>query len=245
MLLGVLKAGAAYLPLDADYPAERLAFMMTDAGATAVVAEDDLAASLPPRRGRDRRGRGRAARRRRRGASPPGPRPTRACRSARRDLAYVIYTSGSTGTPKSVAIEHGSHRLAAVRRLRAARAGRRRRAGVGPTFDAVTFEIWGALVHGALLAGVPKDTMLSPELLSATLRRERISVMYLTTALFNQLAGTDPTVFSSVDTLLFGGDAVNRQRVERVLAAAPPRRLLHMYGPTETTRTAPGRASAT
>ncbi len=234
VLLGVLKAGAAYLPLDADYPAERLAFMMTDAGATAVVAEDDMVASLPLAEAGiagdavvrlDADAGAIAARPATDPCVPVGP----------MDLAYVIYTSGSTGTPKSVAIEHGS-----IVWLLYADYVR-----LGPddvvaqasdaTFDAVTFEIWGSLVHGALLAGVPKDTMLSPELLSATLRRERISVMYLTTALFNQLAGTDPTVFSSVDTLLFGGDAVNRQRVERVLAAAPPRRLLHMYGPTETT----------
>ncbi len=234
VLLGVLKAGAAYLPLDADYPAERLEFMLTDAGATAVVTEDDFAPRLPTREAGipgtavvrlDADAGAIAARP---GTDPGVP-------SGGRDLAYVIYTSGSTGTPKSVAIEH-----AAVVWLVHADYVRLGPDDVvaqasDPTFDAVTFEIWGALVSGAELTGIPKDTVLSPELLSATLRRERVSVMYLTTALFNQLAGTDPSVFSSLDTLLFGGDAVNRQRVERVLAADPPRRLLHMYGPTETT----------
>jgi acyl-coenzyme A synthetase/AMP-(fatty) acid ligase/SAM-dependent methyltransferase/acyl carrier protein len=102
-------------------------------------------------------------------------------------------------------------------------------------FDAATFEIWGALLHGARLVVVPKQTALSAPALAALIRREGITTAFLTTALFNQLIDEQPALFGDLDTLLVGGEAADPGAFAAALAQAPPRRLLHAYGPTECT----------
>jgi len=151
-------------------------------------------------------------------------------------LAYVIYTSGSTGTPKGVAVsQHAVVQLVIntdyVR--------------IGPadgmaqvsnsSFDAATFEIWGALLNGARLVIVPKDVLLSGVALARQIQDHHINTMFLTAALFNHYAVSAPDSFSSLDHLLVGGEAVDPMAVQRVIATAPPKRLLNAYGPTETT----------
>jgi acyl-coenzyme A synthetase/AMP-(fatty) acid ligase/acyl carrier protein len=102
-------------------------------------------------------------------------------------------------------------------------------------FDALTFEAWGALINGATLVGIPQDVLLSPPALRQALREERITTIFLTTALVNQLAHEEPDIFAPVREVLFGGQAVDADSVRRLLKAGGPERLLHMYGPTETT----------
>jgi acyl-coenzyme A synthetase/AMP-(fatty) acid ligase/acyl carrier protein len=103
------------------------------------------------------------------------------------------------------------------------------------SFDAATFEIWGALLHGVRLVGFSKDVVLSPKDFANQLRQQEISVLFLTTALFNQIAKQVPSAFNSVRNLLFGGEAVDPRWVKEVLKNEPPQRLLHVYGPTEST----------
>src|SRR5690606_7017865 len=103
------------------------------------------------------------------------------------------------------------------------------------SFDAATFEIWGALLNGARLAIVPTDTLLSPPQLERQIARDRITTLFVTTALFNEHAAQSPDAFHGLRDLLFGGEAVSPEAVARVLRSRPPRRLLHVYGPTETT----------
>src|SRR5262249_26289603 len=103
------------------------------------------------------------------------------------------------------------------------------------SFDAATFEIWGALLHGARLVGIPREVALSPHDFAAQLREQGISALFVTTALFNQLAREVPWAFQTLEHLLFGGEAVDPQWVQEALTQAPPRRLLHVYGPTEST----------
>ncbi|TYR65651.1 amino acid adenylation domain-containing protein, partial [Streptomyces parvus] len=232
-LLAVLKTGAAYVPLDPDNPTDRLAFILADTGTRVVVTQSGLADRLPSGDGISFLlvdGAEDAARIQER----PGSAPDAGVRDD--DLAYVIYTSGSTGTPKGVAVEHRS----IVRLLWDADYVR-----IGPgdvvaqaadtAFDAAIFEIWAPLTGGGELVGIDRDTMLSPEALVAEIRARQITVLFLTTALFNQVAAFDPAAFATLDCVLFGGEAVNRRRVAEVLAADPPARLLHVYGPTETT----------
>ena len=102
-------------------------------------------------------------------------------------------------------------------------------------FDAATFEIWGALVHGARLIGLSQEVVLSPQSLAAQLRAHGTSVLFLTTALFNQLAREGPWALTAVRQLLFGGEAVAPRWVREVLDGGGPERLLHVYGPTEST----------
>src|SRR5262249_15229081 len=103
------------------------------------------------------------------------------------------------------------------------------------TFDAATFEIWGALLHGAALVGLSRDVLLSPSMLAAELRRQEITVLFLTTDLFNHVVAEVPGAFAPLRALLFGGSAVDPRRVREVLDHGPPRALLHVYGPTEST----------
>ncbi|HEX8318270.1 amino acid adenylation domain-containing protein, partial [Longimicrobium sp.] len=94
---------------------------------------------------------------------------------------------------------------------------------------------WGAFLNGATLVGIPRDVLLSPPALYRMLRDERITTLYQTTALLNQLSRELPDVFAPLREVLFGGQAVDADSVRRLLKAGGPERLLHMYGPTETT----------
>ncbi len=147
-----------------------------------------------------------------------------------------MYTSGSTGTPKGVVVPH----RAVVRLVRSTNyihlgPGDRVAQASNAAFDAATFEIWGALLNGAGLVGVTTDVLLSPGQFASQVKRDRLTTLFLTTALFNAMAREIPTVFRGMRTVLFGGEKVDPHWVREVLANGPPERLLHVYGPTETT----------
>ncbi|MFP2903036.1 amino acid adenylation domain-containing protein, partial [Corallococcus sp. 4LFB] len=228
-LVAVLKAGGAYVPLDPDYPADRLALMISDAKvhriitgtATSIQFSSDSVGCI----------RIDALE----ATAHPGS-PYDATRFHPLEPAYVIYTSGSTGRPKGVCVPHQ-----AVMRLvmdpdyipfgpedRVAQAAT-------VSFDASTFEIWGALLNGATLVLFSKEEIIDPVTLARGLRDERITALFLTTALFNHVTRMEPTAFNGLSTLLFGGEAVDPACVNRLLAHGGPRRLLHVYGPTENT----------
>lgn len=230
-VLGILKAGGVYVPLDPSYPKERLAFMLEDTRAPVLLTQQRLVTRLPSpaaatvlRLDTDE-------------AFSAGSTPVSlSALVTGESLAYVIYTSGSTGHPKGVAIPHR-----AVSRL----VLNTDYISLGPTdvvaqaasfsFDAATFEIWGALLHGATLVILPEAVIVSPEQLAGRLKARGITTLFLTTALFNLVARQVPTAFSPLTTVLFGGEAVDPHWVRVILLQGPPRRLLHVYGPTETT----------
>ncbi|QSQ17129.1 amino acid adenylation domain-containing protein [Myxococcus landrumensis] len=230
-MLACLKAGSAYLPLDTSYPPERLAFMLQDARAPLLVTTEALRGNVPVPDGvhvieldSDARD------------ISQHPTHAPATDSSPAHLAYAIYTSGSTGQPKGIVVPH----LGVVRLVRDSDyiqlSPRDRVAQVSnASFDAATFEIWGALLNGSALIGIPREVSLSPPLFAEHLRRERISVLFITTALFNQLANQAPAAFSTLSTVLFGGENVDPGAVRSVLLGGPPSRLLHVYGPTENT----------
>ncbi|MGI9046869.1 MAG: amino acid adenylation domain-containing protein [Burkholderiales bacterium] len=243
-ILAILKAGAAYLPLDPGYPRERLAFMLEDAGATILITHSALRSRLPqhaatlvmadqteayaecpagnPNAGCDRR---------------PDPEMSSAPRRlTSANLAYVIYTSGSAGKPKGVMVEQRSVVRLVKNTDYAQLTADDAVAHISNTaFDAATFELWGALLNGGRLVIIDQDTLLSPEHFAAALAKYRISALFITVALFNMIAREAPTAFAHVRHLLVGGDALDPQAVASVLRAAPPERLLNAYGPTETT----------
>lgn len=236
-MLGVLKAGAAYVPMDPAYPRERLEWMLADSEAPVVLTQTQLRETLPagPARvvclepvlatlaenpaqnaGRD----------------PGSPRNT----IHPDDLACVIYTSGSTGRPKGVAVTHRAIiRLVCNTDYVQLTPDDQVAQASNACFDAATFEIWGALLNGATLIGFERETILSPKDLAAQLSRDRITTLFLTTALFNQVAAEAPGALRPLKHLLFGGELVDPRSVKRVLEEQPPERLLHVYGPTETT----------
>jgi amino acid adenylation domain-containing protein len=103
------------------------------------------------------------------------------------------------------------------------------------SFDAATFEIWGALLHGAQLVGINRDVTLSPHDFALQLQQQGITVLFLTTALFQQIARDVLHAFASLRYLLFGGEAVAPRWVRKVLKKGAPQKLIHVYGPTEGT----------
>ncbi|MBW3656973.1 MAG: amino acid adenylation domain-containing protein, partial [Gemmatimonadetes bacterium] len=229
-LLAVLKAGGCYVPLDPGYPAERLRLMLADGGVRVLLTRGDPAGMVE--------GAGVEVVHLDRAADVLASEPMEAPRAGAtaENLAYIVYTSGSTGKPKGVMVGHRQ----VVQLVRETdyvqlRPGDRVAQASNAGFDALTFEAWGALLNGATLVGIPQDVLLSPPALGRTLREERITTVFLTTALVNQLANEVPDVFAPVREVLFGGQAVDADSVRRLLKAGGPRRLLHMYGPTETT----------
>lgn len=229
-MLAVLKAGGCYVPLDPTYPADRLAYMLNDADVTLLLTRQAQVAQLPDHSARviclDADWAQIAQ------ASATNPDSV----TWPQNLAYVMYTSGSTGKPKGIGIPH----QAIVRLVR-----NTNYVQIGPddriahvsnvSFDAATFEIWGALLNGAQVIGIPRDVTLVPQDFAAYLRDYQISAMFLTTALFNQLVREVPDVFATLRHMLFGGEACNPAMVRQLLAGQAPERLLHVYGPTEST----------
>jgi amino acid adenylation domain-containing protein len=228
--LAVLKAGGAYVPLDPVHPAQRLGWILEDTRAPVLLTREREAVAFSGTRVTVVRLDAEAE------AIAAGSAAPLDAGAGAEDLAYVIYTSGSTGTPKGVAVPH----RAVVRLVRdtnyvQVRPDDRVAQAANASFDAATFEIWGPLLNGARMVGIGKDVALAPRELAAALREGEVTILFLTTALFNQVAHEVPDAFSGLRTLLFGGEAVDPSTVRAVLAAGPPEHLLHVYGPTEST----------
>ena len=228
-LLGILKAGGGYVPLDLTYPADRLAFMMSDTQARVLVASkewpearalSDSIIFLDPNEPAL--------------VAQSEENPTSGAVAT--NLAYVIYTSGSTGTPKGVAVTHrGISRLVLNTDYVIFDSSDVVAQISNCSFDAATFEIWGALLHGARLVVIEKEVVLSARDFADRLVAERITALFLTPALFNQIVRECPRAFEPVKHVVLGGDAMDPRWCDVVLRNGAPRRLLNGYGPTETT----------
>ncbi|HEX8693688.1 MAG TPA: amino acid adenylation domain-containing protein, partial [Longimicrobium sp.] len=223
--LAVLKAGAAYVPIDPSFPAGRIAFMVADSGSRVVLSlRGEAVPDLPPARRID---------------------VDAVTEGADDDLpvlldggapAYVMYTSGSTGEPKGVVVPH---RAVARLVLNEGYAGfgpdDRVAFASNPTFDASTLEVWAALLNGGRVVVVAHDVVLDPGRFGETLERHGVSVLWLTVGLFNQYAAELAEPLGRLRCLIVGGDRLDPAVIGRVLRSRPPGRLLNGYGPTETT----------
>ncbi|WP_123747350.1 non-ribosomal peptide synthetase [Saccharothrix texasensis] len=222
-LLGILKAGAAFVPLDPGYPPTRLADMIADSGARLVLAPADLRDRLPADVEVVDPG-SHAAR--------PAHAPPVVVRP--RNAAYVMFTSGSTGRPKGVLVEHRS----------VARLAEGDPFPIGPhdvvaqcstlSFDASTFEIWAALLSGARLA-VSSGTLLSGDDVRGFVAAHGVTVLWLTAGLFHEIAAADPGAFTGLRQLGSGGDVISPEHCAAVLRHVPDLRIVDGYGPTEGT----------
>jgi amino acid adenylation domain-containing protein len=228
-ILGILKAGAAYVPLDIQYPCERLEWMLVDAGIAAVLVQERLLVRLP--------GGPWSALRLDEMAQETGEEVgALANRWAGPDsAAYVMYTSGSTGRPKGVLVTHRN----VVRLVKGTGFARFDEKQVflqlAPVaFDAATLEIWGPLLNGGTLVMFHPAEPLFGEL-GRTIRREGVTTLWLTAGLFHQVVDEMLEDLAGIEQLLMGGDVLSPAHVRRALAKLSGCLLINGYGPTENT----------
>ncbi len=223
--LAILKAGAAYVPLDPHLPVARQAWIIGDSGASLILCDRDLDREIAGEIACLRIDRLRQ-----------NPTHDPAVPRAGDAPAYIMYTSGSTGTPKGVMVTHqGILRLAINNRFASFERGDRFAFAANPAFDASTLEMWGALLNGASLAIIAPEVLTEAEALAAALVRQGINVLFLTTSLFNQYVHSIAATLAQLKYLLSGGEAADPHAFARMLKEAGPVRLINGYGPTECT----------
>jgi len=224
-MLAVLKAGAAYLPLDPANPAARDAVALRESGTALVVTDrprplpDGVRAVLMSEVD-----------------GPGAPAPTAPLPAAHPlGVAYLNYTSGSTGRPKGVAVPHrGVVRLVTRPTFARFGPGRTFLHLSATAFDLTTLEVWGALLTGGRVLAAPEGPP-DPVALAGLVRAHRVDVLWLTAGLFHQLVAHAPEVLAPVEHLLAGGDVLAPDAVRAALAARGGKPVVNGYGPTENT----------
>jgi amino acid adenylation domain-containing protein len=228
--IAILKIGSVYVPIDPELPAERLAFMIRDCKARRILADRPMPAGLSI-----------------------DPAQWLECTTYSDEVelqpggnlllpigasvaAYVMYTSGSTGAPKGVIVPHRAvNRLVINNGYAHITAADCIAHHSNPSFDASTFEIWGALLNSARVLIVPQAAVLEAAHFADLLRQENVTVLWMSVGLFNQYIDVLGDVFGSLRYLIVGGDRLEPGAIRRVLRDNPPRHLLNGYGPTECT----------
>jgi amino acid adenylation domain-containing protein/non-ribosomal peptide synthase protein (TIGR01720 family) len=209
-MLAIVKAGGAYIPIDMDYPGERVNFIKEDSNCRLVITQAEMSAgsnvsNLP-------------------------------CSNTSKDLAYVIYTSGSTGMPKGVMVEHASIvRLVKNTNYVSLTEHDCILSLSNFVFDGSTFDIYGALLNGAKLVIPNKDQLLDPEAINKLIQTNKVTVFFITTALFNTFIDSGAIDFAGVRQIFFGGELVSVSHVRKFMERYPSIELVHVYGPTENT----------
>jgi amino acid adenylation domain-containing protein len=229
-ILGILKAGGVYVPLDPAYPQERLAWMLEDTKSPVLLTQSHLVDSLPNHQAQvlflDADW----------GAEVQRDAVPTACQMNASNLAYVNYTSGSTGRPKGVAIPHrGVMRLVLGSSYTQFDASRIFLQLAPISFDAATLEIWGALLHGGTCVLFPGNGIPDPRSLGTIIQQYRVTTLWLTAALFNTIITEAPEALVGVEELLTGGEALSIGHIRQALEWLPTTQLINGYGPTEST----------
>ncbi|NSL85714.1 amino acid adenylation domain-containing protein [Chitinophaga sp. Mgbs1] len=215
-ILGVLKCGGVYMPADPVFPQERVNYMMEDSGCSLLIGQElmnifdgDIAAY-----------------------DSHNPVHT----ATAQDLAYIMYTSGSTGKPKGVMVEHRS----VVRLVKSQQYVSLQESDVllstgAVAFDATTYEYWGMLLNGGRLVLCPQETLSDTQQLGQLIRTEGVTMMWFTAGWFHQLIEYNIDIFSSLKTVLAGGDRLSSAHVGKLLQSYPALEIINGYGPTENT----------
>jgi len=225
-ILAILKAGGAYVPLDPKYPNNRIKHMIED-------SEMKLILTCQPKMAEaysnikcinlaDKR-------------NYLEQKENLPKVNTSGDLAYLIYTSGTSGKPKGVMIEHRSvNRLVKnsnyidFEEISILQTG-------SLTFDASTFEIWGALLNGGKLCLLEEEVLTNVHLLKKSIFQHNVNTMFLTTILYNQLISMNEELFDNLTYLIIGGEKLSETHVKKLKARNKAIHLINAYGPTETT----------
>lgn len=224
-ILAILKVDALYVPIDIDYPDNRINFMLSDSNAKIVLTkraflldldfENTLAIDLCNTIYLDNK--------------------TFPSKHAG-DLAYVMYTSGSTGNPKGVVVKQKSIiRLVKNPNYINFHKNERILQTGSIVFDACTFEIWASLLNGFELYIIKKSELLDPNSLKSYLIENKITILWLTAPLLNQLCENHPDMFKTVRCLLTGGDVLSPKHINLIRKVCPDLTIINGYGPTENT----------
>lgn len=227
-LIGVQKCGGIYIPIDPDYPENRINYILQDSGCSLIAASqmnyDNLHTSVKGVILEDDMFRDGIA-----------PVDFERCYQNGEDRVYIIYTSGSTGNPKGTLLCHKNVMRVAVNV---------NYVDITPddhvmqlsnyAFDGSVFDIFGALLNGAALYLVPKKTAVDMELLPQFIRENQITISFMTTALFHVLVDWDISALKSFKTLIVGGEVLSPSHMKKALGYMGPGHLINAYGPTET-----------
>lgn len=215
-ILAVLKTGAAYVPIDPDYPEQRIAYITSDCQCKLTIDESVLTDFIENQ------------------SDYTGELPDREVTAE--NLAYVMYTSGSTGRPKGVMIEHRS----IVRLVQSSNYYKFSSSSVllatgALSFDATTFEFWGTLLNGGRLELCPFSTLLDSNLLAKQIKTRGVNVMWFTSGWLSQLVDHEIDLFSSLRTVITGGDKLSPPHIKKLRENYPALEIINGYGPTENT----------
>lgn len=229
-LLAILRAGAAYVPVDPEFPPERVHLMLDASGCRQVLVSPDLVQQLPPLPGvrilslDDVK------------ADAPDTPPAFAPQPD--DLAYVIFTSGSTGTPKGTMLRHrnAASFFAGLPEAFGFRPGDRILGVTTVSFDIAALELLGALTCGMTVVLASEEQSRDPSSLIALIHRENVNVVQMTPTRLKLLLDASPAdaILPGVRTLLVGGEALPQALAEQLLSLSHLR-VFNVYGPTETT----------
>lgn len=227
--IAILKAGAGFVPMDTTYPVERLEYMIQQCRIKHVLTHKAFDKSFTQSQINYQL------------MDEPGIFETGNAHNPGLDIdssgiAYVMFTSGSTGRPKAVAIEHrGIVRLVKNTNYVNLNSSSRILKTGAFSFDASTFEIWGALLNGGSLYLYPKENLLDHSFVKQKIKEQTITHAWFTSSWFNQLADLDKKMFAPLKYLLAGGDKLSTVHVNMVKRACPELTIINGYGPTENT----------
>ena len=231
-ILAILKAGGVYIPIDPEMPKERMLTILEDAQTKIVMTQtkhinnldeevapqdivvlDDLECVVS-------------------GYNKENLVPV----NASTDTAYIMYTSGSTGKPKGNLIMHYNISRVVKKTNYINITSKDRLLQLSNySFDGSTFDIYGALLNGAKLILVAKNQLLDIAALSQIIIEKQVNIFFVTTALFNALVDVNIQCFKNVQKVLFGGERVSVSHVTKAFDYMGPNKLIHVYGPTEST----------
>jgi amino acid adenylation domain-containing protein len=213
-ILGILKCGAAYIPIDPQYPRERVDNILKDSRCSLVI-DDALVEQYQK-------------------IPFTGEIVTVPVKAD--DLAYIMYTSGSTGLPKGVMVNHRSV-VRLVKNINYVHLdGSEVLLSTGAvSFDATTFEYWSMLLNGGTLVMCREEVLLDPLVLAATIAQHKVNIMWFTAGWLNELVETSIAVFTGLSTILAGGDKLSPPHINKLLDTFPALNIINGYGPTENT----------
>lgn len=228
-ILGILKLGAVYVPIDIEIPKTRKKFIINDIAAKLIITQVDymfdvdffegdmiaIDAQFPSLELEDK---------------------IFNVESSNEDLAYIMYTSGSTGDPKGALIKNkGVIRLVKNTSYIDFNSVDTILSTGAASFDATTFEFWGALLNGGKLVLCNKETVLDAKKMASIITTEKVDTMWFTSGLLNQLIDQDITLFKNLRNVLAGGDKLSPKHIRKLLETYPNLNIINGYGPTENT----------